>query len=650
LTSKWSFCADPVRLFKIRSRKKLSVARRGNSEPDFVALPEYYVAVVPKVIDDHREEIKRALLDEPANIRREFANTSGLKGLLDPASAWTYLRGYLDNLESRMRSIAERHSPFYWLHLYRRLGVRLAAEHSGKTDAITLAWVRKIAETAFLKFGALPESTDVAISNEIPDSEIFGGLFKQVMSELLKDGYPQYLSLLGPQWVIRSYSPADHVDLFRVEGLAYEYWHTMAKLRAIGKGASLHVIGHTEERSDVLSKLIKSYDSRIEKLRTFSSTAGISTFRDASRSAEDAVIFASYNVTHVPLRRIFPSAKLYSKEYVTNFLLGFMDTKAYVATHSFISQPFRDKNGFAFETVLLLLLVASHWAVMGRMDTSDENRLLEILRNVLQRGYVVTPTGSGELANEFASALANRGIKSISPEEIRLIIASLSLTDTLQKRLSLWTGGPRPLFIPYKRHWLFDLAAIPWILETLFVGVRYDATARGYSFEQAFRDYIAREKFELLPNRVLRNKDGLERETDAAIRVGTTLILCDCRTIERPLDYEIGSPRTINRRNQLLNDKLTKIISIRDFVATNRVGRNYDFSWAKTIYSIGVSPFVEWVWSDVSELWLDTSKDLPLLLSVDEARALLDDLRRGPSSKLSSAAWRPRSRRKKGRK
>ena len=91
---------------------------------------------------------------------------------------------------------------------------------------------------------------------------------------------------------------------------------------------------------------------------------------------------------------------------------------------------------------------------------------------------------------------------------------------------------------------------------------------------------------------------------------------------ERPLDYEIGRPRTMAKRKDRFQGKLDQAKSMRSFIESNPSGTNYDFSNVCCIEYAVVSPFVEWIWSRDNELWIEV--DLPRILSPEEVFTLLD--------------------------
>jgi hypothetical protein len=99
------------------------------------------------------------------------------------------------------------------------------------------------------------------------------------------------------------------------------------------------------------------------------------------------------------------------------------------------------------------------------------------------------------------------------------------------------------------------------------------------------------------------------------------MYLFECVSIERPLDYEVGRPKTMAVRQGRLSQKLEQAKSLHAFVSKNPSGRNYDFSGAKEFVWAVVSPFVEWIWHLGPELWIDSKH--PRILALQEAFSLL---------------------------
>jgi hypothetical protein len=159
---------------------------------------------------------------------------------------------------------------------------------------------------------------------------------------------------------------------------------------------------------------------------------------------------------------------------------------------------------------------------------------------------------------------------------------------------------------------------------TLFYRVQHTQTRRGFVFEEAFRAALAAEGFEVPKTGNIQGPNGEQREIDASVRIRDCLILFECRSIERPLDYEIGRLQTLARRQHLLEQKVDQALTLREFVLKFPTGRNYDFAWATSVSTFVVSPFIEWIWERSDRLWHNTTT--PRILQADEALAFLREL------------------------
>jgi hypothetical protein len=124
----------------------------------------------------------------------------------------------------------------------------------------------------------------------------------------------------------------------------------------------------------------------------------------------------------------------------------------------------------------------------------------------------------------------------------------------------------------------------------------------------------------------LQSFTGERRELDAGVVIGDVLYVLECVSIERPLDYEIGSLTTFSRRRERLDRKVTQVLTLADFLRAKSRGTNYDFTHVREIVPLVVSPFEEWIWERSERLWL--SDGTPRILSAREALDLLMEVRR----------------------
>jgi hypothetical protein len=91
--------------------------------------------------------------------------------------------------------------------------------------------------------------------------------------------------------------------------------------------------------------------------------------------------------------------------------------------------------------------------------------------------------------------------------------------------------------------------------------------------------------------------------------------------MERPLEFEIGTPRIIESRNERFDLKLKSAQSIQRQLEESPTGENYDVRWAEKIEHVVVSPFVEWIWSEDPRLWINA--DVPRILTPAELFKLI---------------------------
>jgi len=111
------------------------------------------------------------------------------------------------------------------------------------------------------------------------------------------------------------------------------------------------------------------------------------------------------------------------------------------------------------------------------------------------------------------------------------------------------------------------------------------------------------------------------REVDVAIKVNNEILfIFECKAFERPLNFSIGNERVINSRIKKFKESLEQVDTLVSFIEKNKKGDNYDFSWAKQIYGVVVSPYTEWIWSLEQSLWIKIDDlQFPKIMSVTEA-------------------------------
>lgn len=167
--------------------------------------------------------------------------------MVESELAWNLTIEILDLIDNEMRKLACRRSVAYWLHIYRRIGVFLSPEHEDKTDPVTVGLVRQIAELAIQKHALRTGRNEFGLSNRLSPDLILGGWMKKGLKSLGGDGIggerifreysatPKSIS----NWMIRDFSKRDFIDIYALEGVAYQYWRIRPSYDHLGKERGL---------------------------------------------------------------------------------------------------------------------------------------------------------------------------------------------------------------------------------------------------------------------------------------------------------------------------------------------------------------------------------------------------------------------------
>jgi hypothetical protein len=230
------------------------------------------------------DRIERALLTEPAEVlARHLTGHLPTEQEIAGEVAWPVVRRLLNVLEAEMANVLRRRSVFFWLHIYRRIGVVLHPHHESKTDPRTVMLVRQIVELAITKHGRATDADEIVPSNRVKPDLILGGFMRAGIKARFPSRFTkEYRRLVkslreSPQLVVKYFTEDDFVGIYRVEGLSYQYWKATAALRALGKGARVIIYedGAWNYVSDEeLWQLIESIDARTEKQRLGGSLLG----------------------------------------------------------------------------------------------------------------------------------------------------------------------------------------------------------------------------------------------------------------------------------------------------------------------------------------------------------------------------------------
>lgn len=592
----------------------------------FIQLHETFSMAIHKRYVLNPSEFRRTLL---LNIRCDFIESSEVQ-------QYSMLMKTLDDLECELKRIIERHSVFYWIHLYRRIAPTLVDDLGGNTNECTTITVRNHVEQAIYKYSNLSNNDDYALSSKVDFNEILGGMLAQSMGKLFPkefvDIYEKGLQT-NPQWVLTKFSKNDLLDVYYLEGLAYQYWYISAKMRALGKGIFLEIteLGEIyEARTSEQESLIVSFDKRNEENSPASGfTSNLGTFTPSIKGEfHDTVLCALLNPLRYKLKDFGIKGEL--KNVSPNYLPWFVNSFEYYSSHKYLEDFFEKKYKFGFLEFCQMSTVFSHLLATNnprkRFNGLDEDNNIGMSFYLsFQRAYNLHGRLLVDIKNEileYVKSLRERNHIKPSRLENQLddMLDFITLDSSKQQFLSLWSNGPKPILVKINDYYLCDYSSWYPLLKNVFFGLRnYDPESKkGVEFEYAFAKTAKSAGFDVVMQSTKIRCSNLSREVDVAIKIQDSLYLFECRASERPLDFMIGNPKTIKNRCSDLKGKLKQSDTLQVFIENNRVGDNYDFSWAKEIYSAVVSPYTEWIWSTEESLWTSCNK-FPRIMSVHEA-------------------------------
>lgn len=620
-------------------RKKSTRKKKSNNKS--IVIQEYYQPVWIDIHNDFHDEINDAYLVKSKEFRKKILlkikdefNDS------DNSNQYNLLRDATVEIESEFERVLSEHSVFYWLHIYRRIAPYLVEELGNNTHEETVIVVRSHLEQAIYKYGQLSKDDDYALSSDVEFTDILGGmLYQSIKKRLPKTKIEQYASKIRDekQWILTSFSMKSIVEIYYMEGIAYQYWYLLAKMRAIGKNiiASIDDSGTINEfRTDEQEYLIESFDSRNSaNSPSFGMTSNVGTFVVSQIKDNTNTIFcAMMNSMRYELSSF--GYQGVSAKFSPNYIPFFINGDLFYESHKYLEAKFKRKFKFGLFEFCQLIKILSNMSLSSDIfsnlkNVSKNNARLMFIYHNFQRGYKVYSIDRNEIKSSIIDGLNRlnkKGSSKTSSLELQLdnILDFITLREGGQSNIGIWSNGPKPILIESCGKYILEYSSIYYMFKNLFYGLRnYDSNnKKGFEFEDSLCEVLRREGFDVILDSFIIKKGDLKREIDAGVRLNDKLYLFECKCFERPLNFDIGNIETLNHRMEELDKKLTQADTLIDFVIENKTGDNYDFSWAKDISSYVVSSYTEWIWSIDERLW-SSDKGIPRIVSVYEVLKLL---------------------------
>ena len=115
-------------------------------------------------------------------------------------------------------------------------------------------------------------------------------------------------------------------------------------------------------------------------------------------------------------------------------------------------------------------------------------------------------------------------------------------------------------------------------------------------------------------SRAIKEGGQLKDEIDLLLRKNEEVYVCECFSMWRPLDIEVGEPNRIKKRLDQIEAKLDQAGDTCSYLQRRRVGPGFDYRAVK-------SPFIEWLPSTSERYWI--SQEIPRVMTVEELAEFL---------------------------
>jgi hypothetical protein len=600
---------------KTANRKRRQQKRRPT--PRRILAREYYNLAF---LAFHEELEERRLYSRAFSAKRRAFWDVVPPGVHKSAQAQELLRAYLQSISTDLRTRISAQSLAYWMHLYRRIGPEAIGENNHPK---TIFATRATIEAAVQKWGKSSLCDRIALSDRVQPSQILRGYLQKHEPDTLAE------VVAHPQLVLTDFGPAELVEFYETEKLAYEVWRSMAQLRIVGKGAEL-VVDHSEDpivfddRDDELDFLVSSFHDRSTP---FEVTASGTVFKSASDSPRGAVIFLpTYNLAQIDFSELSPffsglrgEPTVVHGEGGPNFAFGAINMREFYAAHLAFRDAFFQKHGVSLESVLALVT-----AIGLSMKLSWPTNIKLLIRH-MSRGYdgPSTVPAFRHHIEPYVSAAVEALQFNIKPEALDLdgAICFFSLSEPAKVDIDIAYAGPHAIFLPCTEDQVFvDYAYILRRLYHLFYGV----SPPNQNFKGDALELITDGDTSVLPTTELKGADGTSKQIDAAFAADAeTLVICECRAVGRSIGFDRGDASAIEKRRQVVESVLHDADDKARWLSSHPKGSNYDISTFRRILPIGVTPFSEFIHSRAAHFWI--SDRLPRVLMPSELKDALEE-------------------------
>jgi len=588
---------------------------------------DYHLVLFSYMIQKYKMDIHTDRNKETDNVVRFYTNTfAQLSGTID-LEAIKFIEALQQGLETHMNKIISSKSIYYWFHLYRRIAPVATFDSESKQ---TVWLYRNILENAFLKYGRTKTNNELISNTEkgsIKAQDIASGLYVEA---LIHYGIDKKLENRFNGIFLGRFGKKELMEIFSLERLSYEFWHTTMCLRRIYKGGMLQIEKNQYwvYNDPETEFLMQSYDARGGDFEDLSCSDGISLV--TLEMSNDIMIAPKYNVEQLSLQE-YPEHKIFNinmpeemlHEFKPNFLWLPINFDYYYKNHEFYNDAFQRKFGYRMESFVytLYLLLFREFVFCRESHPAGIDNLKRAYRHI--RSYEVLT----EELIEYYKAGKNCGKYTfeIDKYEVLKVLEDLTLPKETNA-ISLVTLGPRYLLFPaINGDYIIDYASITPILLSKLHFLNVKEETKGHYFEDFVIGRLIRKKLRLWEcKKKLNHGDGTSKEIDISFLYKGFLFLGELKSNKMSLSYIKGDKKSLEFRKEKMIDALSQIDEKARWLSLHITGTNYHIpNEVKAIIPFVVSPFTEYIWNRSNNLWLTDS--IPRICTPSECEKLCSD-------------------------
>lgn len=598
----------------------------------FIPLPEYhqvlfqYIKETSKI--DFLVERNKLTSDIVASHVTEYAEQGdGCK------NGEKFLLSLHKKLEDKMAEIISQKSVYYWMHLYRRVGV---FESFGE-DGRILQNYREIMEVAFKKYGLCEIGDElIQFSNDGSDGNIdliANGIYKKALNHY---GIPtnklRYCGIF-----LGDFEEKDLLNIYILERLAYECYGVAVCLRRLFKGGHLVINNLDNEKSlytvhatEELESLMYSFDVRSQKYAEVTTSNGV--ILNTEFDSNMLMYLPHYNYTHLSFEQC-PQYMLFDipfefderfKSFIPNFVWYPFDFSYYYHSYEYLSEAFERKFSYSFKSfVCTMYMLVQYDFIMSKNSATDAYA-------ALKRGYKHRKNKEALESTLYDAYchIKDRIELSLSREEMSTILNELILPED-RSMMSLTTLGPQYPIIPCGQEIAIDFHAITNTMLTKMHYINDDQDKnyedKGHAFESIVIERLKKKGFKLWKcQQKLVHSDGTSKEIDISFVFGKCLFVAELKCNTMALNYACGTRSFIKHRKDRVQTAISESDDKADWLKAHPSGTNYALpDNIQKIIPFAVSPFVEYIWDKGDNLWLTDS--IPRICTPLECELLCDE-------------------------